>query len=142
MELLPLLNQAFGVENSELFLYLREASIFKGKVIGGVDLGMLFEKFSQMELRHADRLAMKIIALGGKVVLHFPSLETAGSAAEILKKHLDHEKDAYEFYSQVIELADDPDFELIVRGIRDDEKEHADTIARLLENLANDNRKG
>lgn len=141
-ELLQLLNRAFGLEYSDVFLYLKEADALRGKRIGAVELDGLFEKYSQMELRHADRLAMKIIALGSIAQWEFKPMYAGGSITEILDRHVAHEQEAIALYDRVIELADDNDFELVVRGIRDDEREHARQIIRLRDEFYNAAQKG
>ncbi|HCJ67311.1 MAG TPA: hypothetical protein DHV62_08330 [Elusimicrobia bacterium] len=134
-KLLELLNLAFEMEYVDVFLYLKEAGMFKKKIVAGEKLAKIFEEFSQMELIHADRLAMKIIELGGKAHWTFRTLEPSSSLREVLKKHLESETKAYHLYSEIIKITEELDFNLILKGIREDEKEHIEKVTDILKKL-------
>lgn len=134
-KLLTLLNTAFEDEYSDTFLYLREAELFRRKIVAGERLESIFKEFSAMELRHADRVAAKIIELGGKPRWEFKPLETSTSLREILQKHLVRETNAVHGYTTLIGLARGTDFEIILKGIREDEKEHLVEVSRILKGL-------
>lgn len=134
-KLLELLNSAFEMEYADVFLYLKEAGMFKKKIVAGEKLAKIFEEFSQMELRHADHLAMKIIELGGEARWNFRPLEVSSSLREVLRKHLEDETKAYQLYGEIITINEEPDFKLILQGIRGNEKEHLEKVADLLKKI-------
>lgn len=129
--LVKLLNNAFENEYNDVFLYLKEAAFFREKIVAGEKLGELFEAFSLMELRHADRMAAKIIELGEKPEWVFRPFEAPGSLRDVLERHAVSEAAAIRLVDELLTLCTDRDFKLILKGIREDEKEHLVKIAHL-----------
>ncbi|MFH1368455.1 MAG: ferritin-like domain-containing protein [Elusimicrobiota bacterium] len=134
-KLLSLLYSAFEKEYNDTFLYLREAELFRSKIAGGDRLGSVFSGFSAEELMHADRIASKIIELGGKAQWNFAPLETERSIHKVLEKHIENEAAAYMRYTEMLELCEDKNFLLILKGIRDEEKEHLEKAKHILKHL-------
>jgi len=134
-EFLALLTTAFQCEYNDVFLYLREAALFRRKIVDGERIAAAFEKFSQMELRHADRVSMKILEMGKIPRWEFKPLETEPSLHKVLQKHMSEEFAAYNLYGKLIEAADDHDFKIVLKGIREDEKEHLVKMRELLKKL-------
>lgn len=134
-KLLELLKYAFEMEYTDTFLYLKEAEMFKRKIIDGEKLANIFEKFSQMELRHADSLAKKIIELGGEAKWDFRPIEVSTSLRETLKRHLENEYKTYQLYEEIIVINKDLDFKLILQGIQRNEKEHLKKIIGILKKI-------
>lgn len=143
-KLLELLNTAFELEYNDIFLYLKEAGLFQKKLVAGEKLAKIFEEFGRMELYHADRLAMKIIELGGKAQWNFRIIEPVRSVRETLRKHLEYETRAYHLYEEILELIEEPfgwnsglkpEFKLVIKGIQSDEKEHLEKIVELLKKI-------
>lgn len=130
-----LLNTAFEKEYNDVFLYLKEAELFRKKLVDGEVIGKVFETFSVEELRHADRIAAKLIELGERPEWIFGSLEPSASLREVLKQHLASETKAVRYCEELIDVCDDADFKIILKGIREDEKEHYAKAARILKHL-------
>jgi rubrerythrin len=126
-----LLNEAFEKEYNDVFLYLKEAGLFRKKIVSGERLGGLFEGFSLTELRHADRIAAKIIELGGKAEWIFRPFESSDSIRDVLERHAVNELAAIRHIDELLILCTDPDFQLVLKGIREDEKEHLAKIVHL-----------
>ena len=133
--LLELLNAAFEREYNDVFLYLKEAELFRGKIVGGNKIGDIFESFSLMELRHADRIASKIVELGGKAQWKFMPFEIAESLRIVLEKHAVYEHKAISLFEEILALCGDSDSRLIIKGIKQEEKEHLDKITHILKHL-------
>ncbi|MBI4395481.1 MAG: hypothetical protein HY548_00200 [Elusimicrobia bacterium] len=60
-EMIRLLQQALRLEYEDVFLYLRESSLFKKKLIRGERLGQIFSRFCDSEISHADRVATALM---------------------------------------------------------------------------------
>src|SRR3989339_1101456 len=129
---LELLNTAFIAEYEDVFLYLRESSIFKKKIAGGEKLAEIFEDFSVMELKHADLLAMKLIKLGGRPTWQFRQIDDSASLKDTLQRHVISESRLYKIYTDLIDACADRNFKIVLKGIRDNEKEHLEKVTYLL----------
>ena len=132
---IKLLNEAFEKEYNDVFLYLREANLFRKKIVSGERIGNIFESFSLMELRHADRLVSKILELGGKAEWKFISLEVSASLREVLERHVISEAAAVAQYEEILAQCEDEDFKIIIKGIKEQEKEHLAEVSHILRNL-------
>lgn len=126
-ELIKSFNDALQKEYSDVFLYTREARDIKDK-----NVAQLFEKFGLMEIRHADILSIRILQLGGKPEWEFKLLGEISDLKEILKRHLEFEERAVNFYQNLIDQIDDDEIKIILRGIRAEEQVHLDKIRELL----------
>lgn len=134
-KIIELLSTAFEMEQNDVFIYLREADLFKRKVVKGEKLSQIFKAFSDMELRHADIVASKLIELGHKPSWSFKKIEIDDSLRTALKKHQQNETKMYQIYSKVYDLCDDNNFKVVVKGIRENEKEHLEKINRILNKI-------
>jgi len=88
-----------------------------------------------MELRHADRLASKLIEAGAKAEWKFRSLESSNSFREVLVKHVTCETNAIQLPTEILDECDDVDFSIVIKGIREDEREHLQKVAGILKGL-------
>jgi len=116
------LNKALQLEYSDVFLYPREAKLIENKIIASC-----FEEFGLMEILHADLLAKRIFALGGKPIWDFVILEDKKSLPEMLSRHIDYENRAIDFYAKLLDNVDE-ETKILLRGIRAEEETH---LARL-----------
>ena len=132
---IKLLNSAFEKEYNDVFLYLREAELFKKKIVLGEKIERIFSDFSAMELRHADRVASKLIELGAKPKWVFRPLEGSNSLREVLERHVVSEMAAIHIYNDIISICTDYDFKIILKGIRENEEEHLAKVSRFLKKL-------
>lgn len=128
--LIKLLNDALQMEYTDVFLYPREAKYIEDK-----NIALTFEKFGQMELRHADMLSLRILGLGAKPVWEFRLLDDLDDLKEILKRHLGWEEAAIIFYQTLIDEIDDPEIKIVLRGIRAEEETHRDKLKELLSDV-------
>lgn len=120
------LNKALQLEYSDIFLYPREAKLTKDRAISE-----MFEEFGLMEVRHADMLAQRILALGGKPLWDFFLLENKNGLKEIILRHIDYEQRAIDFYERLIREADE-ESRIILRGIRAEEEAHLSKLKKLV----------
>jgi bacterioferritin len=105
-----------------------------------------FTEHARQEQDHADRLATRIVQLGGEPNMD-PSTLTARSHAdyktsrdikELLRENLIAERVAIDTYAEVIRWLgeDDPTSRRLIEQILEQEEEHADDLASLLEGQA------
>jgi bacterioferritin (cytochrome b1) len=120
------LNKALQLEYSDIFLYVREAKMTKDNAVSPY-----FEKFGLMEIRHADMLAQRILALGGRPTWDFQLLEDKNNLQDTLARHIASETMIIDFYGTFLEEVDD-ETKIILRGIRAEEETH---LAKLKEFL-------
>ena len=133
--MIKMLSFAFENEYADVFLYLKEAELFKKKIVSGDRIGRIFTDFSLMELRHADRVASKLIELGSKATWTFKPLEQSASLRDVLKRHLENETRLIKVYDEILALCDDVDLKITVKGIRENEKEHFAKVSHILKHL-------
>lgn len=134
-KLLSLLHKAFELEYNDTFSYLNEAQLFEFKTVDGERVGGIFRKFNEFEQIHADKLSAKIIELGGKAQWNFKQFEPETSLRKALEKHIGAEADAYRVYTQLIESCEDKGFVLLLKGIREEEKDHLEKVKHILKKL-------
>lgn len=128
--LIELLNQALQTEYTDVFLYPRQADLIKEK-----EISELFENFGRMELRHADNLAMQIIALGNTPSWEFNILDINQPLNQMLQGHLDRENKCLEMYNQLIKFCEEEkedQLKLIIKGIKSEEQDHFNTIKKII----------
>ncbi|MEK7448682.1 MAG: ferritin-like domain-containing protein [Planctomycetota bacterium] len=133
--LIQLLNQALQNEYTDVFLYPREADALKEK-----ELSALFERFGRMELRHADNLAMQIMALGETPVWEFSVIDIPKTLDEILSGHIKREKEAIHLYEQLLTLCNrdkQDQLKIILAGLKAEEEVHFQTIKAILDKKQN-----
>lgn len=129
---LEMLFKTHKAEYTEAFLYVKEANLFKDKIINGESMSDIFNQFSGMELVHADLLADKIRTLGKVASWDFQEINIPDSLNDVLKLHVERETQMYKFYQDLIKINDDKHFEIILKGIANEEKLHLETALKYL----------
>jgi bacterioferritin len=135
-KLIKLLNDALATEIVCVLRYRRHHF-----TVDGVTSPKIKEEFlvhAQEEQAHADRLAERIVQLGGKPDFSPDSLsarshadyDESASLADMVRANLVAERVAIETYRQMIRLVGDrdPTTRQILIGILEDEEEHADEL--------------
>ncbi|MFH1226430.1 MAG: ferritin-like domain-containing protein [Planctomycetota bacterium] len=128
-KIVELLNHALVMEYSDVFLYPRHGEYF-GKHPA---IAELFKNFSQMELRHADTLAIEISQLGGQPVWDFQLLTGKKRPEEIVHWHLDSERNAISHYEKCIRAASDKRLKEILSDIKAEETIHQAALEKISE---------
>ena len=145
-EVLKQLNEALATELVCVLRYRRHYFMARG--IHSRGIAEEFLAHSNEELGHADRLAERIVQLGGEPDLN-PANLTARSHAEyveadslngMIKEDLIAERIAIHSYRDMIKYIghDDPTTSDLLKSILAVEEEHADELADLLEDLPAD----
>ncbi len=131
-QLLEILQQILETEYTDIFIYYNEAGLFEKKIKEGERIAKIYKDFSLDELRHADIISQKILDLGGRPVWEYKSFFVPKSIRESLRLHLERETNSYNTYSNLIKNIDDRDFKIVLKGIRQNEKEHIEEITDFL----------
>ncbi len=142
-EVLRLLNEALATEMVCVLRYRRHHFMARG-----IDAKSTADEFlvhSNEEQGHADRIAERIVQLGGEPDFSPDSLASrshaeyvaGGSLVEMIREDLVAERIAIDSYREMIQyLRDqDPTTSQMLKGILAVEEEHADELADLLKGL-------
>ena len=136
-DICKLLNDALATEWVCVLRYYRHYYSAKGMLVDAVKGEFL--EHAQQELAHANRIAERIVQLGGEPDYN-PATLLARSHADyddsadlkaMIKANLIAERVAVEVYSQMIDLVGDkdPTTRRMLEEILADEQEHADELA-------------
>ncbi|HQQ64160.1 MAG TPA: ferritin-like domain-containing protein [Pseudomonadales bacterium] len=143
IEVLKLLNDVLATEIVCALRYRRHHFMARGIHANGV--AEEFLAHSNEELAHADRIAGRIVQLGGEPDFSPDSLTgrshaeyvAGASLLEMIKENLVAERIAITSYNELIHYLGDQDFTTgrMLQEILAVEEEHADELADLLEGL-------
>jgi rubrerythrin len=131
-KLLEILQELLEAEYTDIFVYNGEAELFRKKIKEGDRLAKLYKDLALEELSHADLISKKILELNEKPVWEYKNIFLSNSIRESLKIHLEREIAIYRKYSDLIEQIEDKEFKTILKGIRENEKEHITYISDFL----------
>jgi len=140
---LRLLNEALATETVCVLRYKRHYYMASGIHAGSV--AQEFLEHATEEQGHADRIAGRIIQLGGEPNFNPEGLASrshseyveGGDLIEMLREDLVAERIAIESYTETIHYIgdDDPTTRRMLEDILANEEEHADELRTLLESL-------
>jgi bacterioferritin len=136
LNLIALLNDALATELVCVLRYKRHH--FTAQGLAARNISQEFLKHAQQETAHADRLAKRIVQLGGEPDFSPESLSRRSHATydasldlkDMIKANLVAERVAIEAYSQLINLIGekDPSSRRLLEDILSDEQEHAEEL--------------
>lgn len=142
-EVLKLLNEALATEIVCMLRYRRHHFMARG--IHAKSIADEFLVHSNVEQGHADKIAERIVQLGGEPDFSPDSLTSRSHAEyvagdsliEMIKEDLVAERIAIDSYREMIQYLDhqDPTTSRMLKEILAVEEEHADELADLLEGL-------
>lgn len=140
---IKLLNEALATEIICTLRYRRHYFMARG--IHAESVAPEFLEHAQQEQQHADRIAERIVQLGGAPDFSPEGLATrshaeyveAGSLVDMIKENLIAERIAIESYLEMIAYLEgrDPTTRRLLEEILANEEEHADDLNSLLEGL-------
>lgn len=140
---LKMLNEALATEVVCMLRYRRHHFMARG--IHAKNPADEFLVHANQELDHADRLAARIVQLGGEPDFDPDGLSSrshaeyvpAGTLTEMIRENLVAERVAVDSYREMIQYlgADDPTTGQLLRDILLVEEQHADELAGLLAGL-------
>ena len=127
------LNRDLAGEYRAILQYLQHSYMLKGPE--RLTLGELFKKIAIGEMKHAEFLAEKIVALGGVLtVVPLPIVQPA-TAREMLQANLAAERQAIADYKERADQAEeygDESLEVELEEIMAEETRHAEELEKLL----------
>ncbi len=127
------LNHDLAGEYQAILQYLQHYYVMKGPE--RLTVGELFKKISISEMKHAEFLAEKIVALGGvPTVTPLPIIQPT-AVREMLKANLAAERQAITDYAERAEQAEDfgdEGLETELENIIAEETRHAEELEKLL----------
>jgi len=139
-KIVKLLNEALATELVCVLRYKRHHFMAKG--INSEPVAQKFAEYALEEQAHADRIAMRIVQLGGEPDMDPDVLSkrshsqyVAGdSLIDMIKEDLIAERIAIDSYSEMVRYIgdNDPTTRRMLEDILGNEEEHADDLANLL----------
>ncbi len=141
-DIIKLLNDSLATELVCVLRYKRHHYMADG--LASPAIAEEFLVHAQEEQAHADRIATRIVQLGGEPDFNPATLiershadyNASNDLKEMIRANLIAERVAIEAYSQMVDLVGDkdPTTRRLLEDILRDEEEHADELAALLDN--------
>ncbi len=133
-KVLELLNQALTMEHATVIRYSTQAALLSGPY--AVSIGDKFKALATDELRHADELRNRIVALGEKPTTGVADIEVGNGLKEMLDIDVAEEKDAIDVYQQLMALVPKEESLVLYETIEDvlcEEEKDLEELERLME---------
>lgn len=125
------LNSGLEHEYAAIIQYLQHYYTASG--FDSHTIGELFQKLSIDEMRHAEKLAKKIVALGGRPSTKVLKIYEGTTVKEMLKQDLKGEIDGIKVYQSTLKLVeDDVALRLMLEEIIATEVGHKEKLEKLL----------
>jgi len=125
------LNEGLAHEYTAILQYLQHYYTASG--IESHNIGGLFEKISIDEMKHAEKLAKKIVALGGRPTTKVLKIYEGKTLKEMLKQDLEGEIDGIKLYQSQLKLVEeDVSIRMMLEDIINTEVEHKEKLENLL----------
>ncbi|MGX2038994.1 ferritin-like domain-containing protein [Methylocaldum sp. MU1018] len=138
-----LLNEALATETVCVLRYKRHYFMATG--INAQSVAQEFLEHANEEQAHADRIAQRIVQLGGEPDLAPDGLSSKShseyvegeSLVDMIKENLVAERIAIDSYREIVEYLgnDDPTTRSLMEEVLADEEEHAEDLVSLLQDL-------
>ena len=132
-ELLEMLNKGIARELQVSIQYMWQHIMAKG--IEGAVVEDTFRQISITEMKHAEKLAERLVFLNGAPTLTPDPVHIGHSLEEMLKENVQAEEEAISLYKQTIQVASkEGDFTTrrMLEDILSNEEEHLDKFSKLL----------
>ena len=132
-ELLEMLNKGIARELQVSIQYMWQHIMAKG--IEGAVVEDTFRQISITEMKHAEKLAERLVFLNGVPTVTPDPVHIGHSLEEILKENVQAEEEAISLYKQTIQIASkEGDFTTrrMLEDILSNEEEHLDKFSKLL----------
>jgi bacterioferritin len=127
------LNHDLAGEYQAILQYLQHYFILRGT--NRLTLGEFFKKSSMDEMKHADFLAEKVVALGGTPTVEIRPISQPQDSEAMLRANLDAERQAIRDYTERVRQAEEyGDLGLAndLEEILSDETHHAEELEKLI----------
>lgn len=133
-ELLKKLEEAIAREMQVSIQYMWQHVLARG--VRGKYVGDALRAIALVEMAHAERIAERLVFLGGKPPIKPSPITIGDSVEEMLKIDVEAEKEAIEMYKEIIQLAEKKGDYVTRRLFEDilvDEENHLDQFQNLME---------
>ncbi len=131
IKIVEILNKARVEELTSISQYMQHHYLAKG--MNSPEIGELFKELGLTEMKHAYRLAERIVALGGKPTLETDPIKVPDKLVEMIKANLEVEYIAIKKYKEFIkDVSDDITTRNMLEDILADEEEIASKLEQLL----------
>jgi bacterioferritin len=132
--LIKALNQDCTHELQAIVQYMVDHMMGDG--MAGSNVVETFKSHAMSEMKHYERLAERVIHLGGVPAASVGPFRKTGTPKEMIEKALGGERKAIKQYREHIALAakhDDPATQLLLEEILSEEEKHAHRLESLIE---------
>ena len=132
-ELIELLNKAIKMELRVCIQYMWQHILWEEK-----ETRKALEKTAITEMKHAEKIAKRVVALGGTPATEPTPVEVGETPDKMIAIDIENEKGAIVFYKKVIETAEklgDHETANLFKEILSDEKKHLKFFQETLEKL-------
>lgn len=126
-EIIVALNQDVSLELGAIIQYLWHHYLAEG--LESPAIIDLFEKVSRDEMKHLERFAERVVALGGEPPTQIAPVKKGGDLSKMIRDDLEGERSAIKVYKQHIKLAadlGDTTTRLMLEEIVSEEEAHVD----------------
>ena len=135
---LGFLGRALSLELSAVQQYMTQASL--AELWGHAEAADRFRRETVEELRHAERLVQRMLALGvAPGASQLPPADTASDLAGLLRLDAALEADLIQHYAEAVRfcvLIGDADHDSFFRALWQEEQQHGEALARWQQQLA------
>ena len=130
-KMISLLNEIVQAEYSQWFRYYHYSLVLRGHCRDA--LAEEFENHAEEELGHAERIAMRVIGLGGYPSTDMIHPEPIKDTEEIVKELLRREQEGIQLYKKVLaQCGDNEGTRQVLESNIEIEQEHVDDLWRFL----------
>ncbi len=130
LELVRILDVALAVEYGALWLLPRHIEKIQDE-----ELKRQLQLVADVEQEHADKSAAMLRALGAEPKEDLTNLRPRTTVKEILRAHIEGEKQSIVLYTRALEVAEDPDMRARLEQMKREEEGHQRLFERALARL-------
>ncbi len=133
-KVVKLLNQALELEHATVIRYSTQAAVLTGPY--AAPIGDKLKAFAAEELRHANELRDRLVALGEKPTTNVGEIEVGNKLKKMLDINIDEEKDAIKLYKQLMKLIPKDEDLLLYETVEDllcDEQRDLEDLERMVD---------
>lgn len=133
-KVVKLLNQALALEYATYVRYSTQAAVLTGPY--AVTIGDKLKQMGAEELRHADLLRDRLVALGEKPTTDVGDVDVGNKLKKMLEININTEKKAVEIYKQLMRLVPKDESLVLYETVEDilcEEEKDLEELDRLIE---------
>ncbi len=135
-KLLDMMNEAIARELQVSIQYMWQHVLWSG--VKGFAVKDAFKKIAIQEMKHAERIAERLVYLGGTPTTKPSTINVGKDLKEMLEQDVRDEEEAIKLYKEIVEVARKEGDIVTARMFEEilaEEEEHHDVFTTLLEDL-------